>query len=121
MGVRVRVAPTPPGWWGAYDHERRLITLRPSMAFAQQHCTLAHELGHAYYGHTGVGPKQELLANRWAANRLIRYEDVRALAGSGLTLPEVAMQLGVLPEVVRVFLTTLTFAEREGLKRPAYS
>lgn len=78
-----------------------------------------HELGHAHYGHVGVTPKQELLANRWAAYRLIQYDELRALAGSGLSIPEVALHLGVLPEVVRVYLKTLNFAELEGLKQAA--
>ncbi|WP_074783827.1 ImmA/IrrE family metallo-endopeptidase [Arthrobacter woluwensis] len=119
MGVRVRTAPVPPRWWGAYDHARRLITLRPGLSPIQKTCTLMHELGHAHYGHQGITPKQELLANRWAAYRLIQYDDLRALAGSGMPLPEVAAHLGVMPEVLRVYLTTLNFAELEGLKRSA--
>lgn len=116
MGVRVRVAPVPAGWWGAYDHDRRLITLRPGLSPIQKTCTLMHELGHAHYGHQGITPKQELLANRWAARRLIRIEDLRALAGSGLTIPEAAVHLGVMPAVLRTYLKEMNSVELEGLK-----
>lgn len=116
MGVRVRTAPVPHRWWGAYDHDRRLITLRPGLSPVQKTCTLMHELGHAHYGHRGVTPKQELLANRWAAYRLIQFDQLRALAGSGMGLPEVAAGLGVLPDVLGTYLKTLTIAELNALK-----
>lgn len=119
MEVRVRVAVTPPGWWGAYDHERRLITLRPGMGPVQQHCTLMHDLGHAHYGHVGVTPKQELLANRWAAYRLIELDRVLEVASLVQSSSAVAAELGVLPSVLETYLKTLTTSELGAVRGAA--
>ena len=119
MGVRVRTAPTPVGWFGVYDHRRRLITLRPGLRPAQRACTLMHELGHANYGHEGVTAKQELLANRWAAYRLIASDDLLALAGSGMSVGEVAAALCVTPSMLETYLKMLTFQELEALRKAA--
>lgn len=64
-------------------------------------------------------PKNELLANRWAARRLVTADDLRAVAGSGLSIGEVASLLGVLPEVVSLRLSMLGVAQREALKQTA--
>ena len=119
MGVRVRTAVTPHGWWGVYDHGRRLITLRPGLAPIQFDCTLMHELGHAHYGHTGVTGKQELLANRWAAHRLIDFESLIECATAEQTKGAVASTLGVLPSVLDVYLQMLTMAQLQGLRSAA--
>ena len=116
LGVRVRTAVTPHGWWGVYDHPRRLITLRPGLGPIQARCTLMHELGHANYGHTGVTGKQELLANRWAAYRLVSFEDVLAVAAVETRTDEVAHALGVLPSVLKTYMMTLTRAEMMKLR-----
>jgi hypothetical protein len=119
MGVRVRTAVTPHGWWGVYDHPRRLITLRPGLAPIQLDCTLMHELGHAHYGHTGVSGKQELLANRWAAHRLIDFESLLECAVLEQTKGAVAATLGVLPSVLDVYLQTLTMTQLQELRSAA--
>lgn len=119
MGVRVRTAPTPAGWWGVYDHKRRLITMRPDLAPIQYDCTLTHELGHAHYGHTGVSGKQELLANRWAANRLLSFEAVVEAAGTERHTHDVAASLGVLPSVLKTYMLTLSKAELAALRAMA--
>jgi hypothetical protein len=119
MGVRVRVAATPQGWWGVYDHGRRLITLRPGLGPIQSDCTLMHELGHAHYGHIGHSPKQELLADRWAAHRLIQFDDLLEAAGMEQSGPSVACSLGVLPRVLDTYLKTLTQLELRQLREAA--
>jgi hypothetical protein len=119
MGVRVRTAPTPPGWWGAYDHKRRLITLRPGLAPIQFDCTLMHELGHAHYGHVGVTGKQELLANRWAAHRLIAFDQLVEAAAHEQASSTVAAVVGVLPSVLQTYLGTLTQRQLGELRAAA--
>lgn len=119
MGIRVRTAPTPYGWWGAYDHSRRLITLRPGLGVIQADCTLMHELGHAHYGHVGVTGKQEVLADRWAAYRLIRFGDLLEAAGTEQASAAVAASLGVLPSVLETYLKMLTRAELDELRAAA--
>lgn len=77
----------------------------------QYDCTLMHELGHAYYGHVGVTGKQELLANRWAAHRLLDFQRVMEAAGTERHTNDVAASLGVLPSVLKTYMMTLTQAE----------
>lgn len=75
-----------------------------------------HELGHAHYGHVGVTGKQEVLANRWAAYRLIDFEDLLAAAGLEQSSTSVASSLGVLPSVLETYLKLLTRAELDALR-----
>ncbi|KUM34585.1 ImmA/IrrE family metallo-endopeptidase [Arthrobacter sp. EpRS71] len=119
MGVRIRTAPVPAGWWGVYDHKHRLVTLRPGLGHIQYCCTLMHELGHAHYGHVGVTGKQELLANRWAAHRLLRYEDLLSAAGTQRRTGEVAAALSVLPSVLEVYMKMMTRTQLDELRRVA--
>lgn len=119
MGVRVRTAPVPAGWWGAYDHRRRLVTLRPGLGPIQLYCTLMHELAHAHYGHVGVTGKQEMLANRWAAHRLIEFESLIECASFEQTSSAVAASVGVLPSVLQTYLETLTRAQLKALREAA--
>lgn len=121
MGVRVRTAVTPHGWWGAYDHRRRLITLRPGLGPIQLKCTLMHELGHAHYGHTGVTGKQETLANRWAAYRLIDFDELLSAASMEQSGPGVAAALEVMPDVLETYLKLLTRPQLEVLREAALS
>lgn len=112
MGVRIRTAATPDGWWGVYDHGRRLITLRPGMSPIQARCTLMHELGHAHYGHEGVSGKQEFQANRWAAHRLLDLDEVAEMARQEPCGAAAAVRLEVLPSVLNIYLRTLTDEDR---------
>lgn len=119
MGIRVRTAPVPAGWWGVYDHRHQLVTLRPGLLPIQYVCTLMHELGHAHYCHVGVTPKQEALANRWAAYRLIDFERVLDVAAHVQTSPAVAAELGVLPSVLETYLKTLTKSQLGAVREAA--
>lgn len=78
-----------------------------------------HELGHAAYGHEGVSGKQELLANRWAAHRLLTLDAVRESAGLGLSMGEVAGSLDVLPEVLKTYLQLLTLKQLSAVRESA--
>ena len=49
-----------------------------------------HELGHAHHGHVGVSGTQELLANRWAAHRMINFEEMVVAAELEQSTPAVA-------------------------------
>jgi antirestriction protein ArdC len=121
MGVRVRTAVTPPGWWGVYDHKHRLITLRPGLGPIQLDCTLMHELGHAHYGHTGVTGKQEALANRWAAYRLIDFENMLSIASVEQSSSGVSAALEVMPSVLETYLQLLTKDQLGALRSAALS
>lgn len=111
LGVTVRSAAVPGTRWGIYDHRYRLITLRPDLGPIQYRCTLAHELGHAHYGHVSSRPKQERQANLWASRQLLTLEMVAACTTEATEAIEVAHRLEVLPWVVQSFIETLS--ERE--------
>jgi len=85
----------------------------------QYACTLMHELGHAHYCHVGVTPKQELLANRWAAYRLIEFDRMVEVAAHVQNSAAVAAELGVLPSVLETYLKTLTKVELGALREAA--
>lgn len=111
MGVRVRLAPPPGTMWGIYEHKHKLITLRPRMGRAQLITTFAHELGHAHYGHTGHHPKTERLADKWAAKKLLTVDLIKEHSVVSMEATAIAASLGLLPEVVRTFLNTLTLQQ----------
>lgn len=89
------------------------------MGHIQRACTLMHELGHAHYGHTGVTGKQELLADRWAAHRLLAFEGLLAAAGHERHTHDVAASLGVLPSVLKTYMLTLSKTELAALRAMA--
>ena len=107
LGVRVREAQTPKGTWGIYDKPRHLITISPGLNQAQYRSTLAHELGHARYGHHGHHPKTEKLADKWAAGKLLNFDMILEQAQFTLATSEIAAQLNVMPWVVEAFVNTL--------------
>lgn len=86
--------------------------MKPGLNPAQYRSTLAHELGHAHYGHYGHGNrKQEKQADLWAAKQLISLESLIANSECTLDVGEVAANLGVMPSVVRDFVSTLNELE----------
>lgn len=104
MGIRVVAGAPPHGWWGAYIHAYRLVVLRHDLGPAQRRSTLAHELGHAHYGHTGHHPTQERLANRWAANLLLDDTTLLDALPHAPTIPALSAELGVMPSLVIAYL-----------------
>lgn len=111
IGVRIREAAVPFGWWGVYDHRHRLITLKPGLGLAQRQSTLAHELGHAHYGHHGHHPKTERMADKWAARKLLNTDLVLHHAKTTLDVRELSANLDVMPWVLETFVSLLN--ERE--------
>lgn len=93
--------------------------MKPQLAPIQYDCTLFHELGHAHYGHVGVTGKQEMLANRWAAYRLIEFDSLIECAELEQTSAAVAASLGVLPSVLQTYLELLTRDQLNELRQAA--
>lgn len=109
--MRVREAAVPAGWWGVYDHRYRLITLKPGLGLAQRRSTLAHELGHAAYGHHGHHPKTERIADRWAARSLLSVDMVISHARIAVETRELSANMDVMPWVLDAFVDSLTDQE----------
>lgn len=117
LGVRIREAAVPLGLWGIYDHRRRLITLKPGLGFAQRQSTLAHELGHATYGHTGHHPKTERIADKWAAKKLLNLDLILHHARDTQDARELSANLDVMPWVLDTFVSLLSEREIRWLLR----
>lgn len=115
MGVRIREAAVPGDWWGVCDHRHKLVTLKPGLGAAQRRSTLAHELGHAAYGHTGHHPKTERLADRWAAKRLLTIDLLFSHARLGVDVRELAASLDVMPWVIETYVEILSKNELRWL------
>ncbi|RYE43688.1 MAG: ImmA/IrrE family metallo-endopeptidase [Hyphomicrobiales bacterium] len=99
----------PRGVRGEYRHDERTIALSIQLSRRQAHSTLAHELGHAYYGHLPTDDpvehaKQERMADDYAAQLLItpaEYADAEQQCGTHLA--SLAYHLDVTPAIVRAW------------------
>lgn len=113
-GLGVRIMPDIRGELypediGAWLPRSRRILYRLGMRYSETMCTIAHELGHAYYGDGVVedhlrDARQESRADRWAAGILISadaYRQAEAIVGSHPGA--LAAELGVTVEFVHVW------------------
>lgn len=108
QALGVSIAETPhlsDGLNGQYLHHRRLILLRSDLDPWTRSSTLAHELGHAYYGDdTNGDPRLERRADLWAAKLLIspaQYATAERLHGPHLGA--IAWELGVTVDLVEAW------------------
>jgi len=104
LGVRVELAHIDDETlMGFYDHRKRLITVDVSLDMPQKKETIAHELGHCYYGDLRSTPRFERRADRYAALLLI---DLSAYIIAELLDPSpsaIAAELEQTRRMVRVF------------------
>lgn len=67
-------------------------------------CAIAHELGHAHYGHDCSHPRAEREADEWAARTLLSVEDVERAAYDCEASPAaMAAELGVTPHLLALW------------------
>ncbi|PRZ15189.1 ImmA/IrrE family metallo-endopeptidase [Nesterenkonia sandarakina] len=112
LGAKVVQRPPAEGRWGEWCQRTREIRLHPELGALQRDYTLAHEIGHAYHQHTGCGPRDEWEADVWAATVLIRRRDWKRAVQIHETVGAVAMEIGVLPKLVKVYAQHLRHAEQ---------
>lgn len=99
---------------GYYQHALRAITLNSELPLDLLRSALAHELGHAHYGHIhsddpDIRERQERLADRYAAELLISKETYRAAERLVEAHPgAIAIELGVARYVVDAWRETHT-------------
>lgn len=105
LGVSVHVAHVAPPDRGFYDHENRRVVYDFDLPPIERDCVLAHELGHAFHGHTGRGNKAaEAQADAYAAALLIEPDRYAYLEAIGLNPDEIAEELGVTEKLLRAFV-----------------
>ena len=109
LGVQhVRRSGGQKGW---YNPTTRTISTRRGMSITQYKSTLAHELGHAYYGDTPTGngwydTRTERRADLYAAHLLITPEDFHdAYIWHGGHLPAIADELEVTQHLLKTWQT----------------
>lgn len=104
LEVSVHVAHLPAPFRGFYDHDRRRVVYDFSLTPIERACVLAHELGHAFYGHQGRDdPDAEAAADAFAAAVLVDPVLFAELESIGLSDEAIADELGVTIKLLRVF------------------
>ncbi|WP_049785534.1 ImmA/IrrE family metallo-endopeptidase [Cellulomonas gilvus] len=105
----VRVAWRDLGRRNGEYHSTGLIVLNPKRSLTVQRVTLAHELGHARYGHTwtedaAAHRRNERLADEHAAALLIGVGEYAAAERTvGPHLGALARELGVTAQIVEAW------------------
>lgn len=106
MGVTIVETPKLECVFNACFHlPSRTIIVHSGLDPATRTCAIAHELGHAYYGHDCSTPGAERQADEWAARGLMTLEMVEAVSveceGSAAAM---AAELGVTPVILEVWM-----------------
>lgn len=70
-GLEVHAVPMPPGYLGYYAPDESRIYFNLRCTPAERRAVVAHELGHAHYGHDCDTPANERQADTYAATLLI--------------------------------------------------
>jgi|APHig2749369809_1036254.scaffolds.fasta_scaffold06161_4 Zn-dependent peptidase ImmA (M78 family) len=105
LDVTVHVAHLPEPFRGFYDHEGRRVVFDISLTPIERVCVLAHELGHAFYGHQGRDdPDAEAAADAFAAAALVDPVRYAHLESIGLDAEAIAEELGVTVKLLRAFV-----------------
>lgn len=74
IGTDVVRAALPLGYTGYYVHDEHRIYLNLGLTPPERRTTLAHELGHAIFGHDRSTPANEHMADSFAAGLLINQD-----------------------------------------------
>lgn len=104
LGVSVHTAHLPRPYRGYYDIERSVVVYDLGLTRNEGRSVLAHELGHAYYGHACEDdPKLEAQADAYAAMLLIDPDEYAELEQYSDHDHDLAEGLGVTEEIVAAF------------------
>lgn len=79
MGIRLHATTLDAETLGLYSPEEDRIYFDLRLTPNERRTTIAHELGHAYYGHTATNPARERQADTYAAELLIDPQEYAML------------------------------------------
>ena len=89
----------------AWHPTSRTILIRNNLDPTTRVCAIAHELGHAHYGHDCSDPRFERAADMWAAKQLLNNRVTPALLQEYRDMPgALAAELGVTPKLLQLWL-----------------
>lgn len=103
LGLRVETVPFSPHD-GLWLPRRDLILLRSGMKAIQERCVLAHEIGHAVHGHLDDGPRNEAVADRYAAERLVDRDHLLDLMVWSPDAGRWSLELDVTTRMLAIYL-----------------
>ena len=93
---------------GYWHPPSRSITTRRGLSIAEYKSTLAHEIAHAFHGDTPTGDiystRQELRADKWAANLLINPDEAKTVLYCYPHIEPAAYELEVTKHLLRVWV-----------------
>ncbi|WP_341933750.1 ImmA/IrrE family metallo-endopeptidase [Microbacterium sp. LWO14-1.2] len=103
LGLRIHVADLPPGKLGLHCHQTREIWIDVDLSPSEMTSVLAHEVGHAVFGHEDSTPENEVQANEWAAVFLVPDDEWTAYldAYGGCKTAFFADCFGVMEDVIK--------------------
>lgn len=102
--------------WGLWLPKEYTVVVAEGLSPVQERCTLAHEVEHILAGDGGCSSadgtalaavRREQAADRQAARKLVGISDLAPAAHRGLSVSEVAAELGVTERLVMVRLDDL--------------
>ncbi len=100
LGISVHVWQLDRDVNGLYDDLERIIYLTLGLTIPEQRSTLAHELGHARYGHDCTNAKAERQARAYAAALLIDPVEYAYLERINADQHWIADELMVTPRII---------------------
>lgn len=103
MGLRVHGAYLPSGEFGYYSPDEDRIYFDLTLTPFERRCTVAHELGHAYYGHRSDSEQNERIADSYAAELLIDPVEYAAAEQISDDIEFLADELCVVPTLIEHF------------------
>ena len=89
---------------GLWVPEHRTIILRPRMRALIERTVLAHEMGHVCLGHTDSCPRNEKMADRFAARKLIDADELRRASRYSPDVDQWAIELQVTPHLIDTYM-----------------
>lgn len=100
MGLEVHGAHIPRPKIGAYFPDLHRIYFDLALTYAERRTVIAHEIGHAYYGHTCDSGRNERQADKYAAALLVNPEWYQELEMINHDAEWIADEMNVAPYAI---------------------